>query len=110
MNLVWAACVLALLLVMQACNPTLTVESPQPPGRTARMESVDNWWGVTKFYKLEISEGVAMAVTCQRQTPCDHMQVASDDPNVAELRPASFVGQKPMQQQPAAGLVIVGKA
>lgn len=107
---------LSLALLVQACNPTLMVESPSPPGRTARMESVDNWLGITQRYKLEITAGVAIALTCERGSPCDHMTVTSDDPKIAELRAASLSVLKRMspysslpQQQTAAGLVVIGK-
>lgn len=107
---------LSLALLVQACNPTLMVESPSPPGRTARMESVDNWLGITQRYKLEITAGVAIALTCVQGSPCNHVTVTSEDPKIAELRTASLSVLKRTspyssltQQQTAAGLVVVGK-
>ncbi|MFT3692436.1 MAG: hypothetical protein QM831_04795 [Kofleriaceae bacterium] len=116
MNLVWVTLVLALLVVLQACNPTLMVESPSPPGRVARMDSVDNWLGITQWYRLEITAGVAVALTCNNGSPCEHMTITSPDPKIAELRNASLSALKKTspysslpQQQTAAGLVVVGK-
>ena len=102
---------LLLLAALAACNPTLTAQSPSPPGRTARLDPVTGFWGV-KSYQLELSQGVAIAMTCDRGSPCEHMQVTSDDPAIAEVRPASlgllqgYYGS----QQTSAALVVIGKA
>lgn len=101
-----------LLIALAACNPTLTVQSPQPPGRTARVDPVDGFWG-TKYYRAELSQGVAIALTCNRGAPCEHMRVVSDDPAIAEVRPASLgvLEHNGMYgEQTAAAFVIVGKA
>jgi len=94
-----------------ACNPYLTVQSPAPPGRTARLDQVKNFWGLQR-YRLELSRGVAIAITCEHGGPCEHMQVVSDDPAIAEVRSASLgVLQTSFDgEQTAAALVIVGKA
>jgi hypothetical protein len=100
-----------LLVALAACNPTLTVQSPQPPGRTARVDPVDGFWG-TKYYRAELSQGIAIALTCNRGAPCEHMHVVSDDPAIAEVRPASLgvlehnVGYG---EQTAAAFVVIGK-
>jgi hypothetical protein len=102
---------LLLLAALAACNPTLTAQSPSPPGRSARLDPVTGFWGV-KSYRLELSQGVAIAMTCDRGAPCEHMQMTSDDPAIAEVRPASlgllqgYVGS----QQTSAALVVIGKA
>jgi hypothetical protein len=101
----------AALGALAACNPTLTAQSPSPPGRSARLDPVTGFWGV-KSYRLELSQGVAIAMTCDRGSPCEHMHVTSDDPAIAEVRPASlgllqgYYGS----QQTSAALVVVGKA
>jgi hypothetical protein len=100
------------LLAIGACNPTLTAQSPSPPGRSARLDPVTGFWGV-KSYRLELSQGVAIAMTCDRGSPREHMQVTSDDPAIAEVRPASLgVLQQGFyaSQQTAAALVVIGKA
>ena len=100
-----------LAVLVAACNPTLTVQSPQPPGRTARVDPVDGFWG-TKYYRAEISQGVAIALTCDRGAPCEHMHVVSDDPAIAEVRPASLgvLERSGMYgEQTSAAFVIVGK-
>lgn len=102
---------LVLALCLAACNPTLTAQSPSPPGRSARLDPVAGFWGV-KSYRLELSQGVAIAMTCDRGSPCEHMQVTSDDPAIAEVRPASLgVLQQGMYgAQTSAALVVIGKA
>ena len=100
-----------LALLVAACNPTLTAQSPSPPGRTARLDPVNGFWTV-KSYRLELSQGVAIAMTCDRGAACEHMSVTSDDPAIAEVRPAALgVLQSGLYgQQTSAALVIVGKA
>ncbi|MBV8758952.1 MAG: hypothetical protein JO257_16815 [Deltaproteobacteria bacterium] len=101
-----------LLVALAACNPTLTVQSPQPPGRIARMDPVRTFWGLQR-YRLELSRGVAIALTCDLDGPCEHMQVVSDDPAIAEVRPASLgvLQQGGLDgEQTSAALVVVGKA
>ena len=107
--------VLAMVFSMTACSPNLYVESPQPPGRSARLDEVNTFWGL-QYYRMELSAGVAIALTCNRGAPCEHMKVVSDDPSIAEIRLASLGVLKPNpyntnhQQQTEAGLVVVGKA
>jgi hypothetical protein len=98
-----------ILLALAACNPTLTQQTVAPPGRSARLDSVDGFWG-TRSYRLEVSNGVAVALSCYRGGPCEHMQATSDDPAIAEVRPASLSALHPYAQQPAAAFVIVGRA
>lgn len=100
------------LAALAACNPTLTVQSPQPPGRIARMDPVRGFWGLQR-YRLELSRGVAIAITCDLGGPCERMQVVSDDPAIAEVRPASLgvLQQGGLYgEQTSAALVVVGKA
>jgi hypothetical protein len=106
-----AVLVVAGLAGLAACNPYLTVRSPAPPGRTARLDQVKNFWGLQR-YRLELSRGVAIAMTCEHGGPCEHMRVVSDDPAIAEVRTASLgVLQTSIDgEQTAAALVIVGKA
>jgi hypothetical protein len=102
---------LLLALVLAACNPTLTAQSPSPPGRSARLDPVTGFWGV-KGYRLELSQGVAIAMTCDRGAPCEHMHISSDDPAIAEVRPASLglLQQSAWGAQTSAALVVIGKA
>ena len=108
--------VLALLLA--ACNPMLYQASAPPPARSARLDPVTNFWGVTKRYRLEVSTGIAVALRCEDGGPCEHMKVVSDDPAIAEVRLASlsqlenapYMASYSAVQQPLAALVVVGKA
>jgi hypothetical protein len=100
------------LLALAACNPYLTQQSVAPPGRAARLDRVDGFWGL-KHYKLEISEGVALAVTCTQGGPCAKPNVVSEDPAVAEVRPASLAALERIgfdTATPSSAFVIVGKA
>ena len=111
---------LALVAVigLAACNPYLQQQSVAPPGRAARLDEVNGFWGL-KRYRLEISEGVALALTCSEGGPCEKMKVVSDDPAIAEVRPASLAALQASgygtaangaMQQPMAAFVVVGKA
>lgn len=100
-------------LALAACNPYLTQTSVAPPGRSARLDSVDGFWAL-KYYRLEISKGVALALTCEQGGPCEHPQILSDDRSIAEVRPASLAQLQQVglstTQQPASAFVVIGKA
>ena len=116
LGLVWGAIAVAIILALTACNPTLTVESPAPPGRTARVDEVRGFWGL-QSYRMEVTAGVAVAMTCEQARPCEHMKLISDNPEIAEVRPASLSLLKASaatyttyhDQQTAAALVVIGK-
>lgn len=101
-------------LALAACNPYLMQQSVAPPGRAAHLHAVDGFWGL-KYYRLEVSEGVALALTCYKGGPCEKMNVLSDNPAIAEVRPASLarldsIGYANPDPQPASAFVVVGKA
>jgi len=110
--------VLSLFLAgLTACNPHLYQASAPPPARAARLDEVTNFWGVVKRYRLEVSEGVAVAMRCEQGGPCEHMTVVSENPQIAEVRMASLSQLQPTPyvvsspvQQPIAALVVVGKS
>jgi hypothetical protein len=109
-----------MLVMLGGCitHPTFTAQSVPPPGRSARLDRVNSsFWGTLQYYRLKISEGVALALTCDRDGPCEHMEIKSEDPSIAEPRKASLaalVGDNhygPSQNNtPATGFVIIGKA
>ena len=109
----WLLGVLAVTL-FSACDPYLYAQSVAPPGRAARLDEVKGFWGSTKSYRLELSHGVAIAITCDYGAPCEHMRAVSDNPAIAEVRAASLgVLEKEYwgkNAQPSSALVIVGKA
>jgi hypothetical protein len=113
MRAVMAAALAALgAAALAACNPHLYAESAAPPGRSARLDEVSGFWDV-RSYKLELSAGAAIAISCTLGTPCNHMQVSSDAPGIAEVRLASLDvlrGGGYRTAQPAAAFVVVGKA
>jgi hypothetical protein len=112
-GLIYGLAALVIIAALTACNPYLYAESPAPPGRTARLDRVDGFWAL-KYYRMELSTGVAVALTCYRGGPCEHVKVTSDDPAVAEVRTASlgvldknyFTGEA----KTASAFVVVGKA
>jgi hypothetical protein len=103
---------LLLALALAACNPYLTQQSVAPPGRSARLDAVNGFWGL-KRYRLELSEGVALALTCNQGGPCEKTRVISDDPAIAEVRPASLSALERVgfdSNAPSSAFVVVGKA
>ena len=77
-------------LLLAACAPSLTAQSSAPPGRSARLDEVTGFWGTVKSYKLELSQGVAIAFTCNAGGPCKDMKLSSESAAIAEIRPASL--------------------
>ena len=103
---------LVLCGALAACNPYLTQQSVAPPGRSARLDEVNGFWGL-QHYRLEISKGVALALTCNRGGPCEKTNVVSDDRSIAEVRPASLAALESVGltgQMPASAFVVIGKA
>ena len=100
-------------LALAACNPYLNQQSVAPPGRAARLDRVDGFWGL-KDYRLEISEGVALALTCEDGGPCHKPNLVSDDPAIAEVRPASLAALERIgyggDATPSSAFVVIGKA
>jgi hypothetical protein len=109
---IYAFAAVAVILALSACNPYLQAQSAAPPGRSARLDEVDPFWGL-KYYRIEISRGVALAVTCNQGGPCEHVKVVSDSPAIADARAASLgvLERNGMfNQATSAAVVIVGKA
>ncbi len=99
------------IALLAGCGPTLMAQSTAPAGRVARLDSVDGFWGL-ESYRMELSTGVAIALTCNRGGPCEHMDVRSDSTNV-EVRKAS-IGRLERHAYsgnaiPASGFVLIGK-
>lgn len=106
--------VLFAALALAACDPHIYQQSVAPPGRSARLDEVTGFWGNIKHYRLEVSHGVALALTCNRGGPCEKMKVVSEDPAIAEVRAASLEALERVSyagdQQPSAAFVVIGKA
>ncbi|MFN0246972.1 MAG: hypothetical protein ACKV2T_08680 [Kofleriaceae bacterium] len=106
------------LALLAGCPPALTAQSTAPPSRAARLEAIDGFWGIEN-YRLELSKGVAIAISCTGTRPCEKMRVTSDDPSIVEVRDAS-IGQLEQQgnayatrvyeRQTMSALVAVGKS
>jgi hypothetical protein len=101
-----------ILVVLAGCNPYLTQQSVAPPGRQARLDEVSGFWGV-KHYRLAISEGIALAVTCEKGRPCENVTVVSANPAIAEVRPASLAALEVVgvsDPTPVSAFVVIGKS
>jgi hypothetical protein len=99
-------------LALAACNPVLVAQSAAPPGRSARLDEVRGFWGL-QSYRMELSQGVALALTCYQGGPCERMAAASDNPGIAEVRRASLgtLERSGMYgQATASAMVVVGKS
>jgi hypothetical protein len=102
-----------LVLALAACNPYIYQQSAAPPGRSARLDRVENFWGL-KRYRLEVSQGVAVAMTCQQGGTCEKLHVVSENPAIAEVRPASLSALESPgyggPSQPSSAFVVLGRA
>ncbi len=64
------------------CGPWLYAQSTPPPGAVASLDTDDE--------RAEISEGAALAFRCEKSGPCQHATATSDDPEIADVMPASL--------------------
>jgi hypothetical protein len=95
------ALALAVALAAAGCHPALYAESSAPPGRLGELEPIKSFWGV-QGYRLELSQGIAVAIACSDGDPCEQLVATCDNPAIADLRK--------VQNQASATVVIVGKA
>lgn len=77
------------LCLLAGCPPALTAQSTAPPSRTARLDPIHGFWTITG-YRLELSQGVAIAISCSSGRPCAKLRATSDDPTIVEVREASL--------------------
>jgi hypothetical protein len=99
-----------LLLLLAACNPTLTAMSMPPPGRTG--------WLDTKHRTLEVSPGVAIAFECEKWDggPCKNATATADDPAIATVMPAHLarldarIDDTSTSMVPTTSFVVVARA
>ena len=103
-----ALLLLALLLpALVGCGPTLAAQSSPPPGRIASFEPNDD------HYDLDLSQGVAIAISCYDDGPCKNVVVSTDDEAIVDVKGAAFgaLEQNPYTYQTLtpAGVVLVGK-
>lgn len=108
------ACLLLVAALAAGCLPTLAAQSAAPPSRSARLDANTGFWGTPISYRLELSQGVAIAMTCSRGGPCAKVRATADDPSIAEVRMGALskleLAGMHGNQQTAASLVVVGKA
>lgn len=77
-----AAAVVLAALALAACDPKLYQASVPPPGSIGRLHT-DNRWA-------ELTEGAALAFRCEHAGPCQRATAISDDPEIADVRPAAL--------------------
>jgi hypothetical protein len=71
----------ALAALTSACAPELYLVSPAPPTRVVTVNQGSD--------RIELSEGVAVAVECLREGfPCKDVKATTDQPAVAKVFPA----------------------
>ncbi|HTR54357.1 MAG TPA: hypothetical protein VMJ10_26875 [Kofleriaceae bacterium] len=102
----------ALLVALAACDPDLSQLSVAPPGRAARLDEVHHAWHADT-YRLEVSHGVALAFDCRDGGPCEHLHVVSENPAIAEVRPAALAQMQSAgwtREQTASAVVVIGRA
>lgn len=107
LGFIYAACAIGLVLWASGCGPSLYAQSAPPPGRTAYLEENDD------HYDLELSQGVAIAVSCVHDGPCKDVVVSTADAAIADVKGAAFgtLERNPYTLVAAApaGIVIIGK-
>ncbi len=82
MNVRWLT-MLLLGLPLSACGPYFHAETPPPIGKTALLDTEDA--------VLTVSQGAAIAFSCSHvfsATYCDFAEATSEDPEIAQVRPA----------------------
>ena len=92
---------LAVGLAAPGCHPSLYAESSPPPGRLGRFDPISNFWGV-QGYRLELSQGIAIAIACSDDDQCENLVATCDNPAIADIRK--------VENQQSDTVVIVGKA
>jgi hypothetical protein len=107
------AIVVAAALAAGGCNLSLFAKSVPPPGRAGTLSEVKGFWGL-KYYRADVSVGVALGVGCDKQGPCRDMVVRSSDRSIVEVTPAAIsrlesVGIAGVEARPPAAFVLVGK-
>ena len=67
---------------LAACDPQLYQASVPPPGSIGRLHTEYRW--------AELTEGSALAFRCEDAGPCERARATSDNPEIADVRPASL--------------------
>ena len=70
----------AVLAFASGCGPSLTLVTPAPPNRVIEVDREHD--------RIEISEGVAVAVECHRDGPCKDVRAVSTSPEIVGVYPA----------------------
>ena len=99
--------VAALVLALVGCGPTLAVHSSPPPGRIASFAANDD------HYDVDLSQGVAIAITCHDGGPCKNVVVSTTDASIVDVKGAAFGALERDPYRGAftpAGVVLVGKS
>jgi hypothetical protein len=96
-----------LLAVLGACHPKLYAASVAPPGAVATLHTSGEW--------AKLTQGTVLAFSCEKYGgACIDGRAVSDDPAIAEVRPAAVARLHPFYSHGSkvqeSTFVIVGKA
>jgi hypothetical protein len=97
---------LLLLLLAAGCHPKLYAASVPPPGAVGVLHTKGEW--------AKLTEGTVLAFTCEKWGgACIDARATSDDPAIAEVKPAAVARLHPLLTQGSqiqqSTFVIVGK-
>jgi hypothetical protein len=73
---------LLVAVLAAGCDPKLYAASVPPPGALGRLNTEDR--------VAQITEGAALAFRCDDGGPCAGARATSDDPAIADVRPAAL--------------------
>ena len=77
-----ALLLLLVLVALAGCDPKLYAASVPPPGAIGRIDTEDR--------VAQVTEGAALAFHCDDVGPCAGARATSDDPAIADVRPAAL--------------------
>lgn len=96
-----------LLALFAACGPSLYAQTAPPPGRTASLDENDG------HYDLNLSQGVAIAISCIHDGPCKDVVVSTENEAIADVKGAAFGALEHATYGPqtytSSGIVVIGK-
>lgn len=99
------AALLAAAPLAAGCGPWLYAASTPPPGSIANLD--------TEAEHAVLGQGTVLAFRCADTGPCKGARAVSDDPSIAEVRPAALAQLTPdvwRGMQPEATFVLVARA